>query len=807
MAKNNEVKWYNSLLLKINWSIIFLLIIFIAVLSIVIRNYVSEQVNNQIESRNTEIADSLEYSINDFIRNKERILALTRQLPELHTGEREEVLPVLSAINQEYQNFKYLYLGRPDGEMIIYPEIEMPAGYIPGERDWYQSAVNRDSITWTDSYYDANENYLMITTAIPVRDENNQLLGVLGGDIVLEDLSQQVADKGRMYGTNAFITDASGKFIAHDNQELILNQRNINEILDYTEIINNQSGYIEYQGFNGDEKIAFYNRLSNPEGVVFVESSINEVFAIQNRLENIILISSIVVSILLIVSVFLINKKYLLKPINNLINTTRMLADGDFSAKIKGTKDDELGKLATNFNYMTDELAAAYQQLEANNEEITYLNQNLEYQANHDPLTDLANWRKFMKELNSFLEEKSNKEAALIFLDINNFKEINDTLGHVNGDLLLKEFSKTLSQICNENRFLARYGGDEFLILVKNTAEKSKIEALIQQLYELISESFIINENKVYIDLSIGISRYPMNSEDSYQLVTMADTAMYQAKESIDKNHLYYQEKMRNRLETNKKIKEILREALENDGFKLVYQPQVNLRTGRAEYFEALLRLKNYNISPGKFIPVAESSGLINEIGRWVTEETIKELAELNQESINPIKISINFSVKQLHDAGYIDFLEELLKEYDLNPGLLEIEITESILIKAEDKAIEFLNKISDLGVKLALDDFGNGYSSLKYLSFINFDKIKVDRHLGKMFLDNDQKETMASLINLFHSMGLPVVAEGVEELVNYNLLKNLKCDFIQGYLFSRPVGRDKLTKILNHNFIKDINL
>jgi len=807
MANDNEVKWYNSLLLKINWSIIFLLIIFIAVLSIVIRNYVSEQVNNQIESRNIEIADSVEYSINDFINNKERILTLTRQLPELHTGESEEILPILSSINKEFQNFKYIYLGRSDGEMIIYPEIEMPEGFLPEERDWFQSAINQDSIIWTDSYLDANENYLMITTAIPVRDENNQLVGVLGGDIVLEDLSQQVADKGEMYGTNAFITDETGEFIAHNNQELILNQNNINELIDYSQIINSQSGYIEYQGFDGDEKIAFYNRLDNLEGVVFVESSINEVFAIQNRLENIILISSIVVSILLIVSVFLINKKYLLKPINNLIDSTRKLADGDFSAKIEETKDDELGKLANNFNYMTDELAAAYQQLEANNEEITYLNQNLEYQANHDPLTDLANWRKFMKEMNSFLEDKSNKEAALIFLDINNFKEINDTLGHVNGDLLLKEFSNTLSQICNENRFMARYGGDEFLILVKNTAEKSKIESIIQDIYNLISEPFIINDNKVYIDLSIGISRYPINSTDSYQLVTMADTAMYQAKESINKNHLYFQDKMRDKLETNKNIKEILRDALKNDGFKLVYQPQVNLKTGKAEYFEALLRLKDHEISPGKFIPVAENSGLINEIGRWVTEETIKELATLNQESINPVKISINFSVKQLHDSSYIDFLKTLLDKYSLNPALLEIEITESILIKAEEKAIEFLNKLSDLGIRLALDDFGNGYSSLKYLTFINFDKIKVDRYLGKMFLNNDRRETMSSLINLFHSLDLPVVAEGVEEIVNYSLLESMDCDYIQGYLFSRPVEREKLSQLLNHNFTKDIDL
>ena len=807
MAEDNKVKWYNSLLLKINWSIIFLLIIFITILSLIITNRVSEQVTNQIKNRNTEIAASLEYSINDFIHNKERILTLTRQLPELYQGEREEILPVLSAVNQEYQNFKYLYLGKPDGEMIIYPEIEMPAGYEPGERDWFQSAVNQDSIIWTDSYYDANENYLMITTAIPLRDQNNQLIGVLGGDIILEDLSQQVADKGDMYGTNAFITDDSGRIIAHDNQELILNQRNINELIDYSEVINNQSGYVEYTGFDDDKKIAFYNRLDNLAGIIFVESSINEAFAVQNSLENIIFISSLIVSILLIISVFFINNKYLLKPINNLISSTRKLADGDFSAKIEETKDDELGKLAANFNYMTDELAAAYQQLEANNEEITYLNQNLEYQANHDPLTDLANWRKFLKELNSFIRDGANKEGAVIFLDLNNFKEINDTLGHANGDLLLKKLSKTLSQICNKNRFLARYGGDEFLILVKNTAERSKIEGLIQEFYELISEPFIINENKVYIDLSIGISRYPMNSKDAYQLVTMADTAMYQAKESIDKNHLYYEEKMRDRLKTNKNIKEILREALENDGFKLVYQPQVNLKTGIAEYFEALIRLKHYDISPGEFIPVAESSGLINEIGRWVTEETIKELAILNQESINPIKISINFSVKQLHDAGYIDFLEELLNEYDLNPGLLEIEITESILIKAEDKAIEFLNKLSNLGVKLALDDFGNGYSSLKYLSFINFDKIKVDRHLGKMFLDNDRRETMASLINLFHSLDLPIVAEGVEEMVNYSLLKSMDCDYIQGYLFSRPVEREKLSKILNHNFIKDIDL
>ena len=449
---------------------------------------------------------------------------------------------------------------------------------------------------------------------------------------------------------------------------------------------------------------------------------------------------------------------------------------------------------------MTGEISAAYQQLEAYNQEITNLSEDLKHQANHDPLTGLANRRKFMKKLKDVLKKKT--KAAVILLDFDNFKEINDTVGHVYGDQLLKKFSQLLLSSFNDNVFVARYGGDEFLLLIENINSKEEIEKYIRKLKEIVSEPFLIDKNEFYLDFSLGISCYPKDSSNSYELITMADTAMYQVKELSNKYYLFYTSEIFNKIKDKKIIREILRRAVKNNAFELKYQPQVDIASGEIESFEALLRLKEYNISPAKFIPVAEESGQIIEIGRWVTEKVIKDLAILQNLRNKPIKISLNFSVQQLNDMDYIDFIAEKLKENNVDPKYLEIEITESLLINQKEKALNYLRKLSDLGINLALDDFGTGYSSLSYLTYISFAKVKLDKVLIEKFLEYENLKTINSLISLFHSLDLPVVAEGVEKREQLNKLKSVDCNYIQGYLFSRAVPFVEIEELLEQKFV-----
>ncbi|AOY75891.1 bifunctional diguanylate cyclase/phosphodiesterase [Clostridium formicaceticum] len=431
----------------------------------------------------------------------------------------------------------------------------------------------------------------------------------------------------------------------------------------------------------------------------------------------------------------------------------------------------------------------------------------IEHLASHDALTGLPNRRAFMKRLKREID--NGKQGAVMLLDLDNFKEINDTLGHVYGDKVLKEVAlrfETLEDIGNEKMLVSRIGGDEFLILTSDEKKASTVEEYVQKILDLFKKSFIIKNVEISINFSMGITRYPEDSKNANQLIMNADTAMYRVKHSGKNNYMFFDTEMLKKLKEKVEIENVLREALKTEGFKLLYQPQIHVKTGWMIGCEALLRLKDSPISPATFIPVAEETGLIMEIGKWITKEVILQVAAWKEKGLDLKPIAINFSAKQLNDKEYLAFLEKTLKEKGVEPQYIEIEITESILLERTESTIAFLNQLKNIGVKIALDDFGTGYSSLSYLTFIPVDKIKLDKSLNDKFLEIDNMKVMNSLISLAHSLGLEVIAEGIEEEAQYVRLKTGGCDYIQGYLFSKPLTIEEIEKIYNHNFLKDVN-
>lgn len=504
----------------------------------------------------------------------------------------------------------------------------------------------------------------------------------------------------------------------------------------------------------------------------------------------------------------------MIRPLDKITVWADRLADGHNEAcpvnpgyEELNTISDSLKKLAEKIEHKEKELdqkeqeiMISSQQIKSYNDEVTKLNKKLEYRTLYDPLTKLPNRRQFINNLKAELQ--AGRSGAVILIDLDNFKEVNDTLGHVYGDILLSQIGNRFLDLNDSNIFIARYGGDEFLILLKNVVKIDEVERYLKSVENCLNSSFNINDDLLNIEYSIGIALFPEDAEKTYDLITFADTAMHRAKGLFDQNKLYYNDRMFQELIKKKEIRELLKDALRNDGFKLVYQPQINLKSGKADTFEALLRLKDEDISPGEFISVAEESNLIIDIGRWVTEAAIIQLAEWQSKGFKPKPISINFSAKQLSDLSYVDFLNDKLKKHGVTADLLEIEITETVLLEKKDKSISFLNKLKESGVKISLDDFGTGYSSLSYLTYIELDKIKFDRSLNHKFLQDNYTDTMAGLISLFNSMNLVVVAEGIEEKENFKKLSDRGCDYIQGYLFSRPVSPVAIEKIYDHNFI-----
>ncbi len=427
----------------------------------------------------------------------------------------------------------------------------------------------------------------------------------------------------------------------------------------------------------------------------------------------------------------------------------------------------------------------------------------IEYLANHDYLTNLPNRMRFMYELNEKIN--SNLTGAVFLLDLDNFKLINDNLGHAYGDRVLIEVAKRLQTIVNEIFFVSRIGGDEFLILYLGDNDFEILKEIVLMINNLFKEPFVVYEKENYLSFSLGITRFPNDSNNIDELIMNADTAMYKVKKEGKNNYLFYVDSLKNELKENNEIEYILRDALKYDGFELVFQPQVNLNTGEVMGFEALLRIKNLKISPAKFIPIAEDTDMIIEIGRWVTTTAINQLKIWKENKTKLKNIAINFSNKQLKDKGYLEFLEQSIKESGVEAKYLEVEITESVLLERKEETIDFLNNLKRIGVKIALDDFGTGYSSLNYITFIPVDKIKLDKTLNDRFLAMKDIKVMKALISFVHSLDLVITAEGIENYEQYFKLKSIGCDFIQGYLFSAPIKINAVEEIYNKNYINDL--
>ncbi|MDF2472404.1 MAG: diguanylate cyclase protein [Anaerocolumna sp.] len=451
-----------------------------------------------------------------------------------------------------------------------------------------------------------------------------------------------------------------------------------------------------------------------------------------------------------------------------------------------------------------EELSQTFEELTASEEELRAQYETIEEYANFDFLTKLPNRMSFMDRLQG--ELSSNRSGTVLFFDLDNFKSANDTLGHSFGDKILKGVAKRLLEHRCMDAFVSRFGGDEFLILIPELVNQEEIEAVIEKIMKQFEKELIIDQVEYFVSFSIGVTSYPNDSNEINQLIMFADTAMYEAKHTGKNKHMFYSNHMMQELQNKNQVELALRSAMKTDGFFLVYQPQVDVYSGNIVGFEALLRLKDSTVTPFQFIPVAEETGIIIEIGRWVTKEVINQLKTWRNTGYELKSIAINFSSKQLRDKGYIEYLVQLLEESNIEPKFIEIEITESILLEDSNETKEFLTKLKKIGVRIVLDDFGTGYSSLNYLTYIPVDKIKLDKSLCEKFLKHNSNNVMNSIIRLAHSLQLEITAEGIEGIEQYHQLKENQCDYIQGYLFSKPLTCQEIERIYDCNLLERID-
>ncbi len=433
----------------------------------------------------------------------------------------------------------------------------------------------------------------------------------------------------------------------------------------------------------------------------------------------------------------------------------------------------------------------------------------IEKMAFYDSLTGLPNRGLFMKKLQEQIEinKLENKTGAIMFLDLDEFKKINDTLGHFKGDCLLKIISYKLTFSIPKNCTAARFGGDEFLLLIPEVNNKMELEDLANQLLKIIKEPFNLGDSVNYVTSSIGIAVFPNDGESGDILLKNADTAMYNAKESGKNRYCFFKNIMEKEILRKASVENNLRNALENNEFQVYYQPQINMKSGEIIGMEALLRWNSKelgNISPMEFIPLAEKTGFIIPIGNWVLETVCKQNELWKDKGYKYESIAVNVSMVQFIQWDFIENIKNILSIYNVSPNSLELEITENSLLECTEENFKKIEDLRALGIKISLDDFGTGYSSLNYLRMFSINTVKIDKSfISDIANKYEQKLITEVIINLSHKLDYKVVAEGIENKEQLQLLQSMDCDFAQGFYFSKAANYVDMENLLKNNNFK----
>jgi diguanylate cyclase len=555
-------------------------------------------------------------------------------------------------------------------------------------------------------------------------------------------------------------------------------------------------------------------------GMVMIVSDLEE---LKKRLYSYFLVVFMVIVGSVLLAFFLSARlqRIIAGPILTLAHLTKQVStEKNYSLRANHDSRDEVGTLFRGFNDMLAAIQERDEQLaqhrdhlektvELRTAELRKLNTQLTYQAYHDALTNLPNRAMFVRQVEQSLvyAKSHNKIMAMLFLDLDHFKYINDTLGHSAGDRLLQEVSKRiLSSTRQPEDLVARLGGDEFTVMLRSLKEPQHAAVVAEKIIRALKQPFRYDSQELHITTSIGISVYPLDGEDVGTLMRNADSGMYQAKLRGRNTYEFYTDAAgavsKNRLHMENR----LRDALEGQQFEVWFQPRFYLESGILEGAEALVRWRNPElnlVAPAEFIPLAEDTGLIIPIGEWVLRNACEECLGWQQYSTTPLAVSVNFSARQFAQEDLLDKTAGIIREMKMRPELLELELTESLIMPNADDTIEILRRLKELGLRISIDDFGTGYSSLSYLKRFPIDILKIDRSfIFDVEKDSFEDSTLVTaIIAMAHKLKLKVVAEGVETEGQLELLRQYGCDYVQGYLFGRPMPARQFRAALENGY------
>ena len=496
--------------------------------------------------------------------------------------------------------------------------------------------------------------------------------------------------------------------------------------------------------------------------------------------------------------------------VTELIETLIEGAEPSHSEEIALRLDGSPFEVSVKRAFVTYEGRSAIQMVVRDVSERKKLEKQLAYQATHDSLTGTSNRASLFAFLSkSLIEADLHKLPVWVaFLDLDRFKQINDRFGHPVGDQLLITVTKRLTHVLRHTDMLGRFGGDEFVIVMKGSPTETMSSDLIERLMSSIREPIKIDGNHLRVGCSIGVATYPDDGKTADELLASADAAMYRAKQSGRNRCQFYNADIQAHLLKRASIEMALADILDRDELFIEYQPQVSLHTGLISGAEALLRWAHPELgrlTPDEFIPIAEETSIINPIGAWVVRKACEQIAEWEQHGLGRLRVAVNLSARQLPELGLSSIVESALKSSGLTPERLELELTETLMMSDVALTQKTLHELKQRGVQIAIDDFGTGYSSLVYLQTLPLSSLKIDKQFVQALSDDSSRtsnQIVITLIKLAHSLKLRVVAEGVETTSQLNFLRHNGCDEIQGFLLSRPVQANDFSSIIkNHQF------
>lgn len=507
-------------------------------------------------------------------------------------------------------------------------------------------------------------------------------------------------------------------------------------------------------------------------------------------------------SVFLTLILYVIINQYVVRPIIYLRNASEEVSKGNFEITLNTKKKDEISSLSRSFLEMCINLRAS--------------NGRVNKLAFYDDVTNLPNRRSYKKDITRITSEiEDGKKCAVILIDLDHFKEINDIYGHKMGDELLSSVSRHLvdkSAYISKNfspdisTYVYRIAGDEFIVLLNNLSNVQDAVTIAESIQDSLSSPILVKGKTFTAKASMGVSVYPLHSVLPDSLFQYADMAMYEAKNAGRGKLCVFDENFLNKIVFESELESDIRQALREDQFHLVFQPKLSVERNLANEFEALIRWTHPskgNVSPGVFIPFAEERNLINDIGLWVVEKLCQTIKSMEAQGWIDFRISFNTSPQQLQDVAFIRHLQSCIESYQINPNHLEMEITEHSIARDFDKTIQALEHVRSLGLTIAIDDFGTGYSSLSYLRRMPINIIKIDKVFISEALQNLKSRTVVeTILTLANGLGMKTVAEGVETLEEFNFVKSKGCDYVQGFFYSKPISTEEMAKYKEDSII-----